>query len=89
MQKNYSQSERYARGIHRNVKGNLMAGAIIILVMIIIHLVSGCEPILPGEQKRLSNEVDSLQENKEILPGQDIDNWDADTIVYHTTAQPN
>lgn len=47
MQKNLSQSERYIGGIHRNVKANLVAGAIIVLVMIIVHLMSGCEPVLP------------------------------------------
>lgn len=47
MQKNLSQSERYIGGIHRNVKANLVARAIIVLVMIIVHLMSGCEPVLP------------------------------------------
>ncbi|WP_418702278.1 hypothetical protein [Bacteroides sp.] len=89
MQKNYSQSERYARGINRNVKGNLAAGIIILFVMIIVHLVSGCEPILPNEPRELSNEVDSIQEKEEIVPGQEIDDWDTDTTIYHTTAQPN
>lgn len=89
MQKNYSQSERYARGINRNVKGNLATGIIILFVMIIVHLVSGCEPILPNEPRELSNEVDSIQEKEEIVPGQEIDDWDTDTTIYHTTAQPN
>ena len=89
MQKNYSQSERYARGINRNVKVNLAAGIIILFVMIIVHLVSGCEPILPNEPRELSNEVDSIQEKEEIVPGQEIDDWDTDTTIYHTTAQPN
>ena len=89
MQKNYSQSERYARGINRNVKGTLAAVIIILFVMIIVHLVSGCEPILPNEPRELSNEVDSIQEKEEIVPGQEIDDWDTDTTIYHTTAQPN
>lgn len=89
MQKNLSQLERYTRGINRNVKGNFVAGAIIIFVMIVIHLVSGCEPILPNEQKTLSNEVDSVPENKEMSQEQEIEDWDTDTTIYHTTAQPN
>jgi hypothetical protein len=58
MQKNLSQFERYTRGINRNVKGNLVAGVIIIFVMIIAHLLNGCEPILPDE---------SLENKKLIL----------------------
>lgn len=89
MQKNYSQTEKYVRGIHRNVRENLVTGAIIILVMMIIHLVSGCGPILPNEQKTLSDEVDSVPENKEMSQEQEINDWDTDTTVYHTTTQPN
>lgn len=89
MQKNYSPFERYMRGFLRNIKANLILGAVITLIMIIIHLVSGCEPILPNEQKTLSNEIDSVPENKEMSPEQEIEDWDTDTTIYHTTAQPN
>lgn len=88
MQKNYSQIESYVKGINRKVKGNLVAGAIIILIMMITHLVNGCEPILPNEPKELSTKVDSVPENKEILPGQGINDWDADTTVYHSHTNP-
>lgn len=89
MQKNYSQLNRYVRGIHRNIKGNLVLGTIITSIIFIAHLVNGCEPILPNEPKELSNKVDSVQKNKEILPEQEINDWDTDTTTYHTTAQPN
>lgn len=89
MQKNYSQLNRYVRGIHRNIKGNLVLGTIITSIIFIAHLVNGCEPILPNEPKELSNKVDSVQKNKEILPEQEINDWDTDTTTYHTTVQPN
>lgn len=73
MQKNLSQFERYTKGINRNVKGNLVAGVIIIFVMIIVHLLNGCEPILPDE---------SVKEKT------DINEWDIDTVVYHSDAKP-
>lgn len=70
------------------MKGNLIAGVIIILVMIIIHLVSGCEPILPNEPKddkrTLSASLDSVYEDIEMLPEQEIDDWDTDTTVYQS-----
>lgn len=92
MQKNLSPSERYIRGIHRNIKGNLIAGAVFVLVMIIIHLVSGCEPILPNEPKddkrALSASLDSVYEDKEMLPEQEIDDRDTDTTVYHSHTNP-
>ncbi|WP_222619147.1 hypothetical protein [Bacteroides difficilis] len=40
------------------MKGNLVAGVIIIFVMIIAYLLNGCEPILPDE---------SLENKKLIL----------------------
>lgn len=65
MQKNLSQSERYARGYFRNTLGNLVAGAIIILIVIIINLLSGCEPVLPDHSKdTLSSETDSTYEKQ-------------------------
>ena len=94
MQKNYSQIERYVRGIHRNIKGNLVAGAIIIFVMIIVHLVSGCEPVLPAEPENnkkteiLSHNQDSTNNQGGILPEPDISEWETDTTIYHTTTKP-
>lgn len=89
MQKNYSQFDRYMKGAQRNIKGNLVLGAIITIIMIIAHLMSGCEPILPNEPRGLSNEVDSIPKKEEILPGQEIEDWGTDTTIYHTAAQPN
>lgn len=88
MQKNYSQFDRYMRGVQQNIKGNLVVGAIVMIIMIIAHLMSGCEPILPNEPRELSNEVDSIQEKEEIVPGQEINDWDTDTTIYHTTTKP-
>lgn len=88
MQKNYSQLDWYMRGVQRNVKGNLVAGAIIAIIMIVVHLMSGCEPILPNEPKTLSNQPDSVHEDKELLPGQEINDWDKDTTVYHSHTYP-
>lgn len=42
-----NQSERYIRGLDRNVEGNLVEGAGIVFVIMIVHLVGGCEPVLP------------------------------------------
>lgn len=94
MQKNYSQFDRYIGGAHRNIKGNLVLGAIIIFVMIIIHLVSGCEPMLPAESENnkkteiLSHNQDSTNNQGEILPELDISDWETDTTTYHTTTKP-
>ena len=94
MQENYSQMERYVRGIHRNIKGNLVVGAIIIFVMIIVHLVSGCEPVLPAEPENnkktdiLSHRQDSTNNQGGILPEPDINEWETDTTIYQTEAKP-
>ena len=71
MQKNYSQIERYVRGIHRNIKGNLVAGAIIIFVMIIVHLVSGCEPMLPAESEN-NKKTEILSHNQDSTNNQGV-----------------
>lgn len=94
MQKNYSQMERYVRGIYRNIKGNLVVGAIIIFVMIILHLVSGCEPVLPAEPENnkktdiLLHSQDSTSDQGGILPEPDINEWETDTTIYQTEAKP-
>lgn len=90
MQKNLSQSERYIGGIHRNVKANLVAGAIIVLVMIIVHLMSGCEPVLPeisgDKAKSLENDTANIDNTHICNP--DINDWDKDTTIYKTNATP-
>lgn len=81
MQKNLSQSERYTRGYC-----NLMAGAIIILIVIIINLLSGCEPVLPDDHKKreaLSSETDSTYEKQP-----EINEWGTDTTTYQSQAKP-
>lgn len=94
MQKNYSQTERYVRGVLRNVRGNLVVGVIIIFVMIIVHLVSGCEPVLPAEPENnkktdiLLHSQDSTSDQGGILPEPDINEWETDTTIYQTEAKP-
>lgn len=49
MQKILSQQDRYVRGIWRNSLSNLVAGAIVFLIIAAIRLLSGCETMIPGE----------------------------------------
>ena len=86
MQKNLSQFERYTKGINRNVKGNLVAGVIIIFVMIIVHFLNGCEPILPDESLE-NKKLDTLRPDS-VKEKTDINEWDIDTVVYHSDAKP-
>ena len=94
MQKNLSQFERYARGTNRNIKGNLVAGVIIIFVITIVHLMGGCEPVLPAEPENnkkteiLSDNRDSTNIDRGILSEPEINDWDTDTTIYHTTTKP-
>lgn len=85
MQKNLSPFERYASGISRNVKGNLVAGIVILFVMTIVHLLNGCEPILPDESPD-NKEFSLLPDSVNMNP--DINEWDTDTTVYHSNARP-
>lgn len=87
MQKNYSQTERYVRGIQRNIKGNLVAGVIIIFVMIIVHLLNGCEPVFPNDESLENKKLDTLRPDS-LKEKTDINEWDTDTVVYHSDAKP-
>ena len=49
MQKNYSRGEAYARGYFHHIKGHLTAGAIIAIVMFVLHLLSAFQGILVSD----------------------------------------
>ena len=82
MQKNYSRGEAYARGYFHHIKGHLTAGAII--VMFVLHLLSGCEPMLPDESNR-ETVASPLDSTKNDL---DINEWETDTTTYQSHAKP-
>ena len=79
MQKNYSRGEAYARGYF-----HLTAGAIIAIVMFVLHLLSGCEPMLPDESNR-ETVASPLDSTKNDL---DINEWETDTTTYQSHAKP-
>ncbi|WP_455972745.1 hypothetical protein [Bacteroides congonensis] len=85
MQKNLSPFERYVSGISRNVKGNIVAGIVILFVMIAIHLLNGCEPILP-DKSPYNKESSLLPDSVNMNP--DINEWNTDTTIYHSDAKP-
>ena len=84
MQKNYSRGEAYARGYFHHIKGQLTAGAIIAIVMFVLHLLSGCEPMLPDESNR-ETVASPLDSTKNDL---DINEWETDTTTYQSHAKP-
>ena len=71
MQKNYSRGEAYARGYFHHIKGHLTAGAIIAIVMFVLHLLSGCEPMLPDESNRetVASPLDSTKNDLDLMNG--------------------
>ena len=84
MQKNYSRGEAYARGYFHHIKGHLTAGAIIAIVMFVLHLLSGCEQMLPDESNR-ETVASPLDSTKNDL---DINEWETDTTTYQSHAKP-
>ena len=64
----------YIKGLKRNVINNTIAG-------IVIELIGGCEQPEITHQKTL---IDSLQ----INTNDEINDWDTDTTIYHTTTKP-
>lgn len=81
MQKNYSRGEAYARGYFHHIKGHLTAGAIIAIVMFVLHLLSGCEPMLPDESNR-ETVASPLDSTKNDL---DINEWETvRPLISHT-----
>ena len=67
----------YIKGLKRNVINNTIAGIVIAGIIFIIQLIGGCEQ----PQKTL---IDSLQ----INTNDEINDWDTDTTIYHTTTKP-
>lgn len=84
MQKNYSQSEAYAKGYFHHIKGHLTVGAIIVIIVFMLHLLSGCEPMLPDESNR-KTVASPLDSTKNDL---DINEWETDTTTYQSQAKP-
>lgn len=66
----------YIKGLKRNVINNTIAG-----IIFIIQLIGGCEQPEITHQKTL---IDSLQ----INTNDEINDWDTDTTIYHTTTKP-
>ena len=75
MQNNRYQNS-YIKGLKRNVINNTIAG-----IIFIIQLIEGCEQPEIAHQKTL---IDSLQ----INTNDEINDWDTDTTIYHTTTKP-
>lgn len=80
MQKNYSQSEAYIYGMFKNIKMNLLAGAIIAVICFIIHVLNGCE------QPELTKPYQPIQN---IISKDSIEDWETDTTIYHSNAIPS
>lgn len=78
---NYRYQNSYMRGLKRNVINNIIAGIIIAGIIFIIQLIGSCEQPEIIHQKNL---IDSLQINK----NEEINDWDTDTTIYHTTTKP-
>mgnify|MGYP000485461456 FL=1 len=72
------------RGYFHHIKGHLTAGAIIAIVMFVLHLLSGCEPMLPDESNR-ETVASPLDSTKNDL---DINEWETDTTTYQSHAKP-
>ena len=75
MQNNRYQNS-YIKGLKRNVINNTIAG-----IIFIIQLIEGCEQPEIAHQKTL---IDSLL----INTNDEINDWDTDTTIYHTTTKP-
>ena len=71
----------YIKGLKRNVINNTIAGIVIAGIIFIIQLIGGCEQPEITHQKTL---IDSLQ----INTNDEINDWDTDTTLYHTTTKP-
>lgn len=80
MQKDRYQNS-YMRGVKRNVINNIIAGIVIAGIIFIIQLTGSCEQ---PEITHLKTDTDSIQINK----NEEINDWDTDTTIYHTTTKP-
>lgn len=78
---NYKYQNSYMRGLKRNVINNIIAGIVIAGIILIIQLIGSCEQPEITHQKTL---IDSLQ----INTNNEINDWDTDTTIYHTTTKP-
>ena len=80
MQK-YRYQNSYMKGLKRNVINNIIAGIIIAGIIFTIQLIGSCEQPEITHQKTF---IDSLQ----INTNDEINDWDTDTTIYHTTTKP-
>ena len=78
---NYRYQNSYMRGLKRNVINNTIAGIVIAGIIFIIQLIGGYEQPEITHQKTF---IDSLQ----INTNDEINDWDIDTTIYHTTTKP-
>jgi hypothetical protein len=78
---NYKYQNSYMRGLKRNVINNIIAGIVIAGIIFIIQLIGSCEQPEITHQKTL---IDSRQ----INTNNEINDWDTDTTIYHTTTKP-
>ena len=69
------------RGLKRNVINNIIAGIVIAGIIFTIQLIGSCEQPEITHKKTL---IDSLQ----INTNDEINDWETDTIIYHTTTKP-
>ena len=69
------------RGLKRNVINNIIAGIVIAGIIFTIQLIGSCEQPEITHHKTL---IDSLQ----INTNDEINDWETDTIIYHTTTKP-
>lgn len=69
------------RGVKRNVINNIIAGIVITGIIFIIQLTGSCEQ---PEITHLKTGTDSIQINK----NDEIEEWDTDTTIYHSTTKP-
>lgn len=74
MQKKLSCAAKQVNCLWHNVKANLRVSSIIVFIMIIFQLVSGCEPLNPDEDKKNSHD----NPPNEIVQKPEINDWEDD-----------
>lgn len=74
MQKKLSCTAKQVNCLWHNVKANLRVSSIIVFIMIIFQLVSGCEPLNPDEDKKNSHD----NPPNEIVQNPEINDWEDD-----------
>lgn len=75
MQKKLSCTAKQVNCLWHNVKANLRVSSIIVFIMIIFQLVSGCEPLNPDDNKKKNNHETIPNE---IVQKPEINEWEDD-----------